>query len=239
MLCKIADLLVEVPEARGLAPRLQAYRTEETGKPHIIIKEEMYKPDRNPTLSPIGVAYMQSGSIFYSYLVKFGGMMLHASAVALDGGAYLFSGPSGMGKSTHTRLWKACFPNAEIFNDDKPALRELDGTWYAYGTPWCGKDGININLKAPLKAICFLRRGEMNTARRLSGFEAISALAEQTFMKFKDPSILDEAISHLESLTAKIPIYEMTVTKTPEAALFSYRCLSGAQAMPADGKTEN
>ena len=238
MLCKIADLLVEVPEARGLAPRLQAYRTEETGQPHITIKEEMYKPDRNPTLSPEGLAYVQSGSIFYSHLVKFGGMMLHASAVALDGEAYLFSGPSGMGKSTHTRLWKECFEGAEIFNDDKPALRELGGIWYAYGTPWCGKDGINKNMKVPLKAICFLRRGENNTARRLLGLEAISALAGQTFMRFRDKAILDEAIKHLESLVQSIPIYEITVTKTADAALFSYQCLRGATE-PAGGETEN
>ena len=108
--------------------------------------------------------YVQSGSIFYSHLVKFGGMMLHASAVALDGEAYLFSGPSGMGKSTHTRLWKQCFPEAEIFNDDKPALRELGGIWYAYGTPWCGKDGINKNMKVPLKPSAFC--AEAKTTRR-------------------------------------------------------------------------
>ena len=226
MLCKIADLLVEIPEARGLAPRLQGYRTEEAGNPHITITQEMYKPDRNPTLSPEGLAYIQSGSIFYSYLVKFGGMMLHASAVALNGRAYLFSGPPGMGKSTHTRFWKQCFPEAEIFNDDKPALRELNGTWYAYGTPWSGKDGINKNMKVPLKAICFLRRGKENAVRRLHGVQAVSAIAEQTFIKFKDPKMVDLALSHLESIIQKIPVYEMTVTKTPEAALFSHKFLS-------------
>lgn len=209
-----------------MSPRLQDYKTEQIGKPQFIISEDMYIPERNPSLSPEGLAYIQSGSIFYSYLVKFGGMMLHASAVALNGRAYLFSGPPGMGKSTHTRLWKQCFPEAEIFNDDKPALRELNGTWYAYGTPWCGKDGINKNMKVPLKAICFLRRGKENAARRLQGVQAVSAIAEQTFIKFKDPKMVDLALSHLESIIQKIPVYEMTVTKTPEAALFSHKFLS-------------
>ena len=112
MLCKIADLLVEVSEARGMSPRLQDYKTEQIGKPQFIISEDMYIPERNPSLSPEDLAYIQSGSIFYSYLVKFGGMMLHASAVALNGRAYLFSGPPGMGKSTHTRFCKKCFPEA-------------------------------------------------------------------------------------------------------------------------------
>lgn len=35
-----------------------------------------------------------------------GGFYLHSSAVELDGRAYLFSGKSGVGKSTHTRLWQ-------------------------------------------------------------------------------------------------------------------------------------
>ena len=97
----------------------------------------------------------------------YNGLMLHASAAALGGRAYLFSGPCGRGKSTHTRLWQQTFGEAvQVFNDDKPALRRLDGRWYAYGTPWCGKDGINLNQKWPLGGICFLEKSQENRIRR-------------------------------------------------------------------------
>ena len=84
-------------------------------------------------------------------------VLFHGSVVAVDGEGYLFTAKSGTGKSTHVRLWMESFKErAVIINDDKPALRLMEDGWYAYGTPWCGKDGININLKAPVAGICFL-----------------------------------------------------------------------------------
>ena len=38
----------------------------------------------------------------------------------------------------------------------------IDGKAYAYGTPWCGKDGINQNKKVPLQGICFLIQSKEN-----------------------------------------------------------------------------
>ena len=83
---------------------------------------------------------------------------------AMDGQAYLFSADSGVGKSTHSRLWQQVFGDQRvtIINDDKPALRLRDGVWYVYGTPWSGKYGLNHNLCYPLAGICFLERSKTN-----------------------------------------------------------------------------
>ena len=77
--------------------------------------------------------YLVTGRDFYTKLIEHSGMMLHASAIAVDGRAYLFSADSGVGKTTHTRLWRQVFGDEKvtIINDDKPALRLRDGTWYA------------------------------------------------------------------------------------------------------------
>lgn len=48
---------------------------------------------------------------------------------------------------------------ASILNDDKPALRRESGVWQVYGTPWSGKEALNQNRNAPLRAICFLFQG--------------------------------------------------------------------------------
>ena len=227
MLCKIADLYVDIPEAGGMSPRCRDYLVNEDVAPDIIIKEEYYDVKGWPGLNPDLLAYMDSGQIFYTYLLKYGGMMLHASALELDGGAYLFSGPSGVGKSTHTGLWQKEFPSARLFNDDKPALRKIDGVWYAYGTPWSGKHGININMRVPLRGICFLRQGDENKIRRLTGVAAVSAIMSQTIRGFKTERGLDKLVNILGQLVEDIPIYELTNRPEPAAAHLSHSIMTG------------
>ena len=227
MLCKIADLFVQIPEAGGMSPRCRDYLTSENVPPHIIIKEEEYSKERWPGINPELLAYMDSGQIFYTHLLRYDGMMLHASALELDGGAYLFSGPSGMGKSTHTGLWRQEFPSARLFNDDKPAIRYIDGAWYAYGTPWSGKNGININMKVPLKGICFLRQGDENKIRRLSKLEAASAVMSQTIRGFRKTGGLDRMVDVLNRLVEDIPIYELVNRPEPAAARLSHSTMTG------------
>ena len=227
MICKIADLYVEIPEAGGMSPRCRDYLVNEEHTPDIIIKEEDYNASRWPGLMEELVEYMDSGWMFYNRLLRFDGMMLHSSALELDGGAYLFSGPSGMGKSTHTALWQQEFPSARLFNDDKPAIRYIDGAWYAYGTPWSGKHGININIRVPLRGICFLRQGDENKIRRLSGVEAISAVMSQTIRGFKTERGLDTLIKTLGQLVEDVPIYELTNRPEPAAAHLSHSTMTG------------
>ena len=168
MRCKIADLIVEIPEVGDLIPRCREYLFDSTDSADITIRTDLFQMDYwSDNLSEESKIYMESGIQFHIQVLKFNGMRLHSSAVVVDNKAYLFSGPSGMGKSTHTQLWQTVFgEKAQIINDDKPVLRRLDGKWYAYGTPWCGKDGINLNQKVPLAGICFLQQASDNKIRR-------------------------------------------------------------------------
>lgn len=223
MLCKIADLYIEVPDAGGMAPRCREYLTEEQESADIIIRADLYKKDKYPTLDSDGVAYMESCTQFCRQLLNYKGFYLHASAVEVNGRAYLFSGPSGMGKSTHTQLWQQIHGDtAQVFNDDKPVLRKLEGTWYAYGTPWCGKDGINQNRKVPLAGICFLRRGQENSIRSLNPLEATAGILSQTIRRFRDPKRLDMLLEMLSDLVQEIPVFEMYNRPEQEAAWLSY-----------------
>lgn len=233
MLCKIADVITEIPEAGGLAPRCKEYLYHGESSPEIVIREELYRPSRWPNVLPELLPYMESGSLFYFQLLRYGGMMLHSSAVEFEGRVYLFSGNCGAGKSTHTRLWQQIFGSeARIINDDKPALRLIDGIWYAYGTPWCGKDGINQNRKAPIAGICFMKKADHNSIRRMSELEAISRIVKQTQRKFKSAENLDLMLSHLEKLVQMIPVYELENRPEPEAARLSYETMRrGAEEM--------
>lgn len=70
------------------------------------------------------------------------GLSIHASAVVSDGKAYLFLGKSGTGKSTHARLWLKNIPGSHLLNDDNPAVRLIDGSPVAFGTPLEREDPV-------------------------------------------------------------------------------------------------
>lgn len=231
MRCKIAELITEVPPAGGLAPRCEAYRYNGLEEADIFIREEAYRSDRyDPRVTVNTVAYMESAYQFYLELPRFDGFYLHASAVVLDGKAYLFSGHPTAGKSTHTRLWQQVFgPGAVVINDDKPALRRIDGVWYAYGTPWCGKDGINTNAKAPVAGVCFMKKAQENKIRRLNTMEAMQRVMSQTIYKFQDAEKLDRMIRNLDLFLREIPVYELENRPEPAAALLSHAVMSGAE----------
>lgn len=231
MLCRIAELLTEIPATDDMIVRCREYLTHDADGADIVIRAELYKPDMWEHLSEDDNIYLQSGFMFYRKILRYNGLMMHSSAVEMEGRAYLFSGPCGMGKSTHTRLWQQVFGDkAQVFNDDKPALRRLEDRWYAYGTPWCGKDGINQNKKVPLGGICFLRRGEENSIRRLEPLEATKYILSQTTRKLNKVENLDLLISHVDKLVTEIPIYELFNKPVPEAAQLSYETMRrGAQ----------
>lgn len=218
MLCQVAELLVEIPAADGMDRRCRDYQTESTLPADIVIRREGYRPEAWPTLNEDYMAYMESGIQFYLGLLGFHGLMLHASAVEYEGRAYLFSGPCGAGKSTRTRLWHDQF-GAVIFNDDKPALRRLEEGWYAYGTPWCGKDGINQNRKVSLGGICFLHRDdETIQIRPMEPLAAIRSIMSQTFYQLW-PRQMDRLLPLVEGLVTEIPIFEMSGPPNQETAV--------------------
>lgn len=218
-------MTVKIPTAGGLAPRCKDYMIESDEIPDIVIDDSLYPYDKHPEYPREAVEYTHSGLQFYRALLDLGGMMLHSSAVEYEGYAYLFSGPSGMGKSTHTGLWCSTFDGARVINDDKPALRKLDGTWYAYGTPWSGKSSLNVNAKVRIAGICFLERGSENKIRRLSKKEALINIIAQTTRKKLTEIRMDSMLNSVELLLADIPVYEMECLPNEDAVYTAYRTM--------------
>ncbi|PLS27720.1 hypothetical protein [Bifidobacterium parmae] len=114
-------------------------------------------------------------------------LVFHGATIGFDGRAYIFTAPSGTGKTTHISLWRRAFGDrVSIINGDKPILRfererERDDPAapaaarhrvIAYGTPWCGKEGWQRNTSAPLGGICVVARAEAATAQARAAADA-------------------------------------------------------------------
>lgn len=152
--------------------------------------------------------YTWYGFRFYSELVRHGGFFLHASAVALDGKAYLFSADSGTGKSTHTRLWTEYFgpEHCFIINDDKPALIRGENGFYACGTPFSGKHDISRNVIVPVQALCFLEQAKENSIIKIGSKEATQRIFTQ-IMRTSDRAVMEELLSMLDVFLSGVPVY--------------------------------
>ena len=181
---------------------------------------------KNPGMTEDHSEYLASGASFYQQLVAHDGMLLHSSAVVVDGKAYLFTAPRKTGKSTHVQLWLQEFGDrATILNDDKPALRCIDGVWYACGTPWSGKTGQNSNQRVPLAGIALLGRDQTNHIEPFGGAGAVMALLEQT-VRPSDPALSAKLLEMLDTLLAQVPVWKLYCNMERSAAQVAYQAMS-------------
>ncbi len=177
---------------------------------------------KSPLLNDDLREYMLVGKAFYHHLLRFRGLMLHASAVVVDNEAYLFSAPSGTGKSTHTSLWLEYFgEKAYILNDDKPAIRLFPDGVYAYGTPFSGKYDISVNAKVPLRGIAFIERSETNYVERQTKKQALYSILNQT-ARPEDVSLYTLLLSTVGELLERVNVFTLHCNISREAVSVSY-----------------
>lgn len=89
--------------------------------------------------------------------------ILHCAYMVFEDRAILFSGPSGIGKSTHSNLWCKYFPQkTSIINGDKCLLTQENNKLFANGWPVCGSSEICKNEKKEVAAIILLQQAAIN-----------------------------------------------------------------------------
>lgn len=172
-----------------------------------------------------GIENLAMSSEFNRAAIKYGVMLVHSSALIYNNEAYLFSADSGVGKSTHTKLWlKAFGDKVHIMNDDKPVVRLYDDHAQAYGTPFDGGSGIALNESYPLKAIIFVERGEENSVRIPDNKEIIQKLYFQT-ARMVDRKTAEKMLLNIEKLLSLTKFYVLTCNMDISAAYTAYNSI--------------
>ncbi len=166
--------------------------------------------------TPIREDWFFSICAFHRQLLNRGACVLHASYIDVGGEAILFSGPSGVGKSTQAGLWVQ-HAGAEVINGDRALLREDDGGWKAYGYPSCGTSGICINRTLPLRAIVILSQGRENRVERMAAGAAIRALISATEFYPWHQGEFDLALRVAERIVSRVSILHLVCTPDQNA----------------------
>lgn len=227
---RVADLNVELNiGGKRMEQKISKYLYDFKGDSDIkvCVKRDFIRQrcSENKNLNPEDAEYMLTGTSFYSKLVDFEGIMLHASAVAYQNRAYLFSAPCGTGKSTHASIWMKIFPESVILNDDKPALRCIGEKVFAYGTPWSGKTDIQQNISAPVAGIAFIERSKHNSVERMDKEKAVINILSQTIGAV-NVDRTQKLATTVEKIIKNVPVYLLKCNMDDEAAIVAYSEMS-------------
>lgn len=158
-------------------------------------------------------------------------ILVHSSVLMVDGQAVMFLAPSGTGKSTHSRFWRQVYGDrVTMINDDKPLVSvrtDNNGTHLTvYGTPWCGKHGIETNTSAPVKAIFILKRSETNYTKKLSPKEAFPYIYRQIYHP-NNEMLMKKILPLMLTFAQNVDIFELGCNMEEEAARVAYRAAFG------------
>lgn len=114
-------------------------------------------------------------------IVDYDAFTIHGAAIAVNNNGYIFTGSSGVGKTTHIFKWGLNIPDMAIINGDKPFVTIIDQTPFIFSSPWAGKEGLYKNISVPLKSIVILERSEENHIEQISFAEAFPVLYQQAY----------------------------------------------------------
>ena len=163
-------------------------------------------------------------------LSEYEALVFHGAVIEVDGKAYAITAHSGVGKTTHVRLWLREFGDrARILNGDKPILRVINGKIYACGTPWRGKEHYGVNAMRELCGIAFLDRGLENRAYKIDTNGITLKFMNQIYLGKKDALMLSRTMRLADKILKCVPLYQLECNMDPEAAHVAYRALVGGE----------
>lgn len=164
--------------------------------------------------------------MFALVVILHDGISMHSSTVVLDGKGYMFMGKSGTGKSTHSRLWMAAFPGAELLNDDNPVVRMIDGNAIVFGTPWSGKTPCYRNLAVPVGGIVRLAQAPANHFERLEDIKAFVEIYKGCSVLRADVDLHDLLCDNLTAVVDSVVVGHLDCLPDLDAARLCHQKLT-------------
>lgn len=226
---KIAEIMIGIDNKYSYIRRLCSDYEVEENTPAFFVsateKEILQEQNGEPDFTK---GYCESLCVYRNLcrkLIDYDAFLMHSAVIAVDDIAYVFAAHSGVGKTTHIRLWQDEFGDrAQVVNGDKPIFRFMDGMLYACGTPWQGKEGLGSNIMRPVQGICFLEQSPQNSIRSLELSEITERIFHQLLMP-REEEELDHFIALVERMITTVDCYLLQCNREREAAQLAYQTM--------------
>lgn len=164
--------------------------------------------------------------------------VLHSSSILYQGKAWLFSGRSGAGKSTHAALWQEVF-GTPVLNGDLNMIGMEHGIPMVYGLPWCGTSGVSSSENVPLSGITLLKQAPENRIIPLSEEEQILSVMQRMISPSWTSGLLEKNLAFAGKLAEKTTILRLLCTKDTNAAHLMKQTIDSLQETSGDlGKND-
>jgi hypothetical protein len=171
--------------------------------------------DLNESGSLESLRYPMLPLILYYLSTEHHALLIHASGVFDGTHGRLFSGFSGVGKSTMAELWQAS--GAEVINDDRLMLRKLGGRWWMFNTPMYYSD---VPKKAPLDFIYLPYHHPTNLYERGTGIQTSMRFMAHCIQHGYSEKQVQWHLDQVMDITKNIPITRLGVVPTMEILTF-------------------
>jgi len=142
-------------------------------------------------------------AIYAGQLLRTGGFLLHAAALAAPEGARVFFGPSESGKTTVSTLI-----GEGVISDEIAAIRRVEGAWRVSSVPWRGS-----RLEGDLAGLFRLRKAQAPSFTRLSPVAAVRQLLTCVFFSRADGPEVTRFLAIAGELVRSVPCYDMHFTR--------------------------
>ncbi|MBE6788546.1 MAG: hypothetical protein E7539_02670 [Ruminococcaceae bacterium] len=165
--------------------------------------------------------------------------VMHGAAIEYGGSAFIFTAPSGVGKTTHIKLWKKYLgEKVSIINGDKPILKIKNDDVTVFSSAWAGKEKMQSNTSAPLKAICLLKRAAQNKIYKVNPKQHLAAILNQIYLP-KDEQSAEKNLQLFSQLLEQTPIYILECDISQAAVKTSFEELTGRKFLIKEQNNEN
>lgn len=230
LLCRICELNIKIETIHKNIDVLFSDYLSDFSAPDITLSvtadEIRAEKSKYPAYSE---AYLEGQLLFKQLAEKvlaYDTFFFHSAAVCHENEAYIFTGKSGSGKSTHAELWTKLFPNDFIINGDKPLIKMKKDGFYAYGTPWCGKENMQKNTFAKVRAVYFIEQSCRNHAEKMTAKEVLQKIFNQT-VYIRDSALNKALFEILDRFITEIPFFRLECSISEDAVLTAIAAAKG------------